>query len=67
MATEYKLSYTAADINKKLGKIDNLDAAVLYNAQTLTDAQKAQVRKNIGAVTLEEVVSALPTWTGGSY
>ena len=24
MATEYKLSYTASDINSKLGQIDNL-------------------------------------------
>ena len=46
MATEYKLSYTAAEIDEKLGKIDN---AVLFEKQTLTDEQKAQARKNIGA------------------
>ena len=28
MATEYKLSYTANEINEKLGKIDNLESAI---------------------------------------
>lgn len=28
MANEFKLSYTAADINEKLGKIDSLDLAI---------------------------------------
>lgn len=46
MAYEYRLSYTAEDIDEKLGKIDN---AVLYAEQALTDEQKAQARANIGA------------------
>jgi lysophospholipase L1-like esterase len=50
MATEYKLSYTAQEIDEKLGKIDT---AVLFEAQNLTEEQKAQVRENIGIV-LEE-------------
>lgn len=41
--------------------------AVLYTEQTLTEEQKAQVRENIGAVTLDDVMNALPVWTGGSY
>lgn len=46
MATEYKLSYTASEIDKRLGTVANV---VLYTAQNLTEEQKAQVRKNIGA------------------
>ncbi len=38
--------------------------AVLYTPQTLTDAQKAQARKNIGAATVDEVVAALPVYAG---
>lgn len=41
--------------------------AVLYTEQTLTEEQKAQARENIGAVTLGDVMNALPVWTGGSY
>lgn len=47
MATEYKLSHTAAEIDEKLGKVDE---TVLYTEQSLTEAQKAQARDNIGAV-----------------
>lgn len=43
---EYKLSYTANEINRRLGEIDN---AVKYTEQTLTEDQKAQARANIGA------------------
>jgi hypothetical protein len=35
---EYKLSYTANEINRRLGEIDN---AVKYTEQTLTEDQKA--------------------------
>ena len=35
--------------------------------QELTEDQKAQARANIGAATVEDVLAALPTWTGGSY
>lgn len=45
MANEYKLSYTASDIDAKLGKVDS---AILFEPQTLTEEQKAQVRENIG-------------------
>lgn len=51
MATEYKLSYTAQEIDEKLGKIDT---AVLFEEQTLTDEQKAQARKNIGVTAYGE-------------
>ena len=95
MATEYKLSYTAAEINERLGKVENLaekselptktsdltndsgfttenyvqnyaqpkgdyalnseiDDVVKYAEQTLTDAQKAQARANIGAAAVGE-------------
>lgn len=37
------------------------DGAIRFDKlQTLTDEQKAQARKNIGAVTVEDVVAALP-------
>jgi hypothetical protein len=51
MANEYKLSYTASDIDAKLGKIDT---AILFEPQTLTDEQKAQARANIGAAAVGE-------------
>lgn len=38
--------------------------AVTYTPQTLTEEQKAQARENIGAVTLEEVLDALPVYNG---
>lgn len=44
---EYKLSYTAKEIDKKLGKVDS---AILFESQTLTNAQKEQVKENIGAL-----------------
>lgn len=47
MAIEYKLSYTATEIDNKLGKIDS---AVLITEQTLSDEQKARVRENIDAI-----------------
>ena len=46
MATEYKLSYTAQEIDEKLGKVDN---SVLYVEQVLTEEQQAQARGNISA------------------
>lgn len=41
--------------------------AVRYGPQTLTDDQKTQARKNIGAATVQDILDALPTWEGGSY
>lgn len=44
------------------------DGAVRFDKlQSLTDAQKAQARKNIGAVTVEDVVAALPNAEEGEY
>ena len=51
MANEFKLSYTAKEIDDKLGEIDNV---VKITAQTLTDEQKAQARANIGAAAVGE-------------
>lgn len=45
MAVEYQLSYTAREIDNRLGSIDK---AVFFTEQNLTEAQKAQARKNIG-------------------
>ena len=37
------------------------DGAVRFDTlQSLTDEQKAQVRQNIGAVTIEDILTALP-------
>lgn len=47
MANEYQLPYVAANIAEKLGKVDD---AVLCTPQTLTDAQKAQVKQNLGVI-----------------
>lgn len=58
MATEYKLSYTATEIDKRLGTVANV---VLYTAQNLTDEQKAQVRKNIGALPDTTVIPTVPS------
>lgn len=46
MATEYKLSYTAADIDDRLRKAN--EAVLFSEAQELTDEQKAHVKRNIG-------------------
>ena len=46
---EYKLSYTANEINERLGKINN---AVLYTEHALTDEQKVQSRANINAANI---------------
>lgn len=46
MATEYRLSYTAEEIDEKLGAVENV---VLCTEQDLTKEQKTQVRVNIGA------------------
>lgn len=45
----------------------NAGNAVLYTAQTLTEEQKAQARENIGAVTMDEVLAALPVGEGVKY
>lgn len=56
---EYKLPYTGAEINAKLNQIDNLAKAIADKVstapQTLTEAQKAQARANVGAATTEQV------------
>jgi hypothetical protein len=52
MADEYKLSYTAEQIDERLGKAGN---AVLYTEQKLTDEQQAQARANIGAITKDDI------------
>lgn len=58
MATEYKLAYPATEIDKRLGTVANV---VLYTAQNLTDEQKAQVRKNIGALPDTTVIPTVPS------
>ena len=49
---EYKLSYTASEIDAKLGEIDN---AILCTEQTLTEEQKSQARENIDAASLSDI------------
>jgi len=50
MSQEYTLSYTASDIDERLGKAGD---AVLCTEQSLTDGQKIQARENIGALSNE--------------
>lgn len=52
MAVEYKLSYTAEDIDERLRKAGN---AILSEQQKLSEAQKAQARGNIDAVSADDV------------
>lgn len=40
--------------------------AVTYTPQTLAEDQQAQARANIGAVTLQDVLDALPVYDGSS-
>ena len=47
---EYNSSFTGKEIDERLGKVSGLEKySVSVNPQTLTDAQKAQARANIGA------------------
>jgi hypothetical protein len=46
MANEHELSYTAEEIDERLGLAGS---SVLFTEQMLTEEQKAQVRANIGA------------------
>lgn len=47
--------WTPADKQEMVNDLENSIPAVLYSPQTLTEAQKAQVRANIGATAGEEV------------
>ena len=61
MGNEHKLSYTAAEIDERLGKAGD---AVLYIEQTLSPEQQAQARSNIGVSSdidiVEQAVAATP-------
>lgn len=54
---------TPMSVNKIKEKIK----PVLITEQTLTEAQKAQARANIGAATVEDVIAALPAAEEGSF
>jgi hypothetical protein len=49
------------------GSGGNVGDAILYTPQTPTEEQKAHARNNIGAVTLDEVLAALPVGEGVRY
>lgn len=67
MDEQYNSTHSGAQIDEAISKVLR-DAPIFGGVvQTLTDAQKAQARENIGAVTVAEVLEALPTWEGGSY
>lgn len=51
--------------NTIIGKMPTTN--VLYTEQALTEEQKAQVRQNIGAATVEDVLAALPIGEGVKY
>lgn len=54
------------DINTALDAVAQ-NPSVLYTEQDLTEEQKAQARKNIGAVTVEDVLAALSIAEGVEY
>lgn len=56
--SEYQLSYTAEDINRRLGLAGD---AVTYAPQTLNEKQKAQARANIGTISENDCVKYIPT------
>lgn len=56
MADEYKLSFTAEEIDERLGRVGS---TILHTSQDLTTEQQAQARENIGAVTTAEVASLI--------
>lgn len=60
---EYQLSYTASEIDTKLGEIDN---AVKYTEQTLTNEQKLQVRENIDAASPSDIPTKTSDLTNDS-
>lgn len=51
-------------IRKLLAEQPNL---VFCTEQFLTTEQKSQARTNIGAATVEDVLDAIPVWTGGAW
>jgi hypothetical protein len=58
MAQEYKLSFSAEEIDNRLNLAGN---AILYTEQNLTEEQKAQVRINLGIDSTEESPSVEDT------
>ena len=65
MANIVKLNHTASEIDDRLDKAGN---AVLYTEQILTEVQKAQVRKNIGAkAEIETEIEVLDIVPAKSY
>lgn len=52
MKNEYELSFPAKEIDERLTKAGS---AVLYTQQTITEAQKAQARRNISAISEVDV------------
>lgn len=51
MDKEFELSYTASEVDDRLGMAGN---AILYTEQVLTEEQKKQARANIGAISKDE-------------
>ena len=62
-ANQFEL-YLTAD---RIGFRYNAYIPVMYSYQDMSEESKAQARNNIGAASVEDVLAALPTWTGGSY
>jgi lysophospholipase L1-like esterase len=56
MANEFKLSFSGAEVEERLGKVSN---TVLFTEQELTEEQKAQARANIGAISQLEKDSVI--------
>jgi hypothetical protein len=55
MAEEYTLQYTGAQIDERLTKAGN---AILFTRQSLTEAQKAQAKENLGVTDANFYVTA---------
>ena len=78
-ATNNRVNQVAEEVGRVAESVNQLEeqvgkdltalakTVVSVEVQALNDAQKAQARANIGAVTVAEVIEALDVWEGGSY
>lgn len=56
MPKDYKLSYTAEQIDKRLGKVSE---TITFTSQDLSENQKLKARTNIGAISEDDLLDIL--------